>query len=226
MYAMVSVLVPTRQRLARLRVLLDSFYETSDLTHAEIVFRVDYDDQATIDFLLSESQRILIGPRLRGYDSMPVFFNELAKSAIGDVLLCGNDDMVFRTTGWPRLILNAAKSYTDGLFDLGVSTHNETHYPFSIVSKAVVECLGYLWDPTIFWGDIFLRDVMARFNRCVMVPYVRIDHVWAGFDPDPVFLEGTRNPERRNPRYWDEVHAPAVERAVAKLQALRQEAYV
>jgi hypothetical protein len=148
---------------------------------------------------------------------MPTFFNELAKAATGDVLLCGNDDMLFRTPGWPGQLLEAANAYPDGLFDLGVTTHNESHYPFSIVSRAATERLGFLWDPRIFWGDIFLRDVMRAFGRAVMVPSVRIDHDWVGFRPDQVFVESDKDILGKDPTYWSGTHATAVADAIATL---------
>jgi hypothetical protein len=151
---------------------------------------------------------------------MPVFFNEMAAVAHGDVLMCGNDDMVFKTVGWPALILEVANHYPDGLFDLGVRTHNEEHYPFATVSRRVVEHLGFLWDPRIFWGDIYLRDVMGYFGRTIMIPTVEVEHDWAGWKPDRVFVEADKDIVRRNPTYWSSVHLPAVNEAVQRLQEL------
>lgn len=142
---------------------------------------------------------------------MPIFYNEMLTVATGDVLMCGNDDMVFRTFGWPSLILAKANEYPDGLFDIGVSTHNETHYPFSVVSRVACDRLGFLWDPNIFWGDMFLRDTMAWLGRTVMLPSVRIDHEWAGYPYDVLHWD---------PTYWTETHHKAVESAVEKLKEL------
>jgi len=221
-FTKVSVLVPTRGRVGRLRTMIASFDETTgNGPDAELVFRVDDDDHATRDFLLAwGGHRIVVGPRLDGYRSMPDFFNELALAADGDVLMCGNDDMIFRTKGWPALLLRAANRHPDGLFDLGVSTLNDSHFPFSVVSRRAVERMGFLWDPRIFWGDIFLRDVMAWFGRAIHVPDVEIDHDWAGNDPDQTFVESDKNIVQRNPTYWASVHAPAVEEAAAKLKEL------
>jgi hypothetical protein len=221
MYSKVSVLVPTRGRLQRLRTLLDSYAATvTNPESAELVFRVDDDDTATIEML--RGWNVVIGPRLGGYSSIPAFFNELAAAASGDVLMCGNDDMVFRTVGWPELILHAANGYPDGLFDLGVNTLNHTHYPFATVSRKAVDALGFIWDPRIFWGDMYLRDAMAAFGRCVWLPHIQIDHDWAGWKPDEVYREGLQ-PKRRgeSAEYWPTVHAPAVADAVEKLKVLR-----
>lgn len=208
-FTKVSVLVPTRTRPDRLQTLLASFARTNDGA-AELVFRVDDDDPETVAALAG--YRMVVGPRLDGYRSLPTFFNELLAVATGDVLMCGNDDMVFRTVGWPALVLEAANAYPDGLFDLGVSTHNAMHYPFSIVSRAATECLGFLWDPRIFWGDVFLRDVMDAFGRCVMLPHVAIAHDWIGNEAEQNTIY------QRDPTYWTGTHARAVADAVSKLR--------
>lgn len=220
MHTKLSVLIPTRGRLDRLQVLLDSYERTTRGVGqtSELVFRVDEDDAPTHHFLDCHRHNFLIGPRHKGYESLPVFFNELAAAAKGDVLMCGNDDMVFQTEHWAPKILAVADSYPDGIFDIGVNTHNETHYPFATVSRVVVEKLGFLFDPRIFWGDIYLRDVMICLGRTVMVPEVQIDHDWAGHNPDQVFNEG----EGARRACWMSRHGEAVSDAVIKLKELVQ----
>lgn len=223
MFTKVSVLVPTRNRLGRLRRMLDSYAHTRVGDTSELVFRIDEDDHAT-RAALANQLHVVIGPRLQGYASMGTFFNEMYRASTGDVLLCGNDDMVFKTPGWAPLVLEAANRYPDGLFNFGVTTHNPTHYPFSIVSRMAADRLGFLWDPRIYWGDVYLRDVMASFGRAEYLPAVEIAHDWIGFEPDQTFREGNQNDIfRRDPGYWEGTHATAVADAVRVLQGLRQE---
>lgn len=219
----VSVLIPTRHRVERLRTLLESYDATTDGEDCELVFRVDEDDVETRTFLLDYDHVIVVGPRHQGYGSMPLFFNEAARRARGDLLMCGNDDMIFRTFDWPNTLAEAAESFRDGIFNLGVMTLNEMHFPFSTVSRRAVERLGFIWDPRIFWGDIYLRDVMAFFGRALLVPSVTIDHDWAGFRPDKVFNE-TRESKSQvegDAAYWSGPHRLAVDEAIEKLKELR-----
>lgn len=215
LYKQISVLVPTRGRVARLRKLYESYASTTQHC-AELVFRVDEDDVETQRFLKERVCKMVVGPRLQGYRSLPIFFNEMLTVASGHVLLCGNDDMVFKTPGWDRLILNEANKYPDGLFDFGVHTHNEDNFPFAIVSRRAVQRLGFIFDPQIFWGDIYLRDVMAHFGRSIKLSNVNIDHDWAGHQPDHVFIEGDQ--VRRS--HWMGNHPQAVREAVEKLKEL------
>lgn len=218
MYTKISVLVPTRKRVPRLVTLMQSYDRTSDGATSELVYRCDEDDAET-RWLLADKLTV-VGPRLNGYRSVGTFFNEMLRLASGDVLMLGNDDMVFRTEGWAAMLLAEANKYPDGMFNLGVSTFNETHFPFSCVSRIAVERLGFLWDPRLAWGDVFLRDVFGAFGRCVMVPQVVIDHDWAGHAPDAVFNEGKQHELHGDAGYWDRVHAPAVNEAVMRLRGV------
>ena len=219
-FTKISVLIPTRKRLGRLTTLLQSFHDTSIDGHAELVFRIDSDDVESQQFLVGYPK--VVGPRGGGYADMPKFYNEMTRIADGNVLMCGNDDMIFRTKGWAERLLEVANQYPDGLFDLGVNTHNPTHFPFSCVSRSVVEQLGFIWDPRIFWGDMYLRDVMAWFGRTIMVHDVKIDHDWAGRKPDQTYYE-TLSPKAKvegSRTYWAGPHAEAVRDAVSKLEGV------
>lgn len=226
MFTSIAVLIPTRKRVHRLQTMLASFLEaTVDLNVVELVFKVDDDDVETQAYLLGHPEasrwKVVVGPRLQGYSSMPAFFNVMAQETCASVLMCGNDDMVFRTRGWAELILAKANEFPDGLFDIGISTYNEDHWPFAIVSRRVVEHLGFMWDPKIYWGDIYLRDIMGAFGRAVKLPTVQIDHDWAGHNPDSVFVEADQpSIFSRDPQYWAKTHADAVTEAVTKLQPL------
>lgn len=222
MFSKVSVLVPTRGRVQLLRRLLASYDRTTSGAPdaCELVFRADEDDTATIDLLTEHGHPMVIGPRGRGYADLPQFFNELAQVARGDVLMLGNDDVVFVTPGWAPAVLAVANRYPDGLFNIGVTTHNESHFPLSIVSAAVVRCLGFIYDPRIFWGDIYLRDVMGRLGRQMWLREVEIQHDWVGHAPDRTFIEGEG--ARRAPGNHMQHHEAAVSEAVAKLVGLLQ----
>jgi len=217
-FTKISVLVPTRMRLKQLELFILSYLETTRgaETSSELVFRVDEDDKESQRFIQATDYQVLIGPRYRGYESLPQFFNELTHVATGDVFMLGNDDVRFVTPGWAPKILTRANTFPDGLFNIGVKTHNESHFPLSIVSRKAVNRLGFIYDPRIFWGDIFLRDVMSRLGRNVMLPEVEIQHVWAGFDPDKTFIEG-EGARRSN---WMTHHVQAVDEAESKLKGL------
>lgn len=217
-FSKISVLVPTRRRPARLAAMIES-YDRTEGGASELVFRIDDDDELSPAVLESAGRRVVVGKRLGGYASMAAFFNELYLASTGDVLMCGNDDMVFKTVGWDRLILDAANRFADGIFCFGTKTYNETHYPFAAISKFAADAMGYFWHPRVAWGDVFLRDVMAAFDRAAILDHVEIAHDWAGFAPDQTFNEENQNDiYRREPNYWPDVHERAVAESIAKLR--------
>ena len=220
MFRKVSVLVPTRKRLARLETLIQSYRDTlSDPNCVELLFRADDDDDETKRHLAHCDCPVLVGPRLDGYRSLPAFFDELRKASTGDVYLTGNDDMVFRTLGWAEKILAHANQYPDGLFCFGVETLNAKNFPFAVVSKRAVEIVGHIHDARLFWGDVYLRDIMAHFSRAIRIHDVQIDHEWAGHDPDETFADAKQGESHNwDDAYWA-LHRRCVAAAVGKLEA-------
>lgn len=222
-FTKISVLVPTRGRVERLKKMIASFDRTTS-GRAELIFRIDQDDLPTREYLQGVPWRlkggVFRGSRLEGYKSTPQFLQDMLQLTNGDVLMVGNDDMLFETEAWDKAILRAANNFPDGVFNFGVETLNTPHYPFSIVSKRVVDALGHMYDPRIFWGDIYLRDVMAHFGRTVLLPEVRILHDWAGLGtPDATFQEANHlKMSIGTPQYW-ETHRQVVQEAVNKIIA-------
>lgn len=220
MFKKISVLVPTRQRPARLRRLLASFdVTTPDRASAEMVFRIDDDDTESAAILAETPWTVVVGPRLQGYRSLPQFFEEMRAVATGDLFMTGNDDMVFQTPSWSWRVLDTANTYPDGIFALGVETYNAKNFPFAIISRQAVELMGRIHPPDVFWGDVYLRDVMAAFGRAIRVPDVTIDHEWIGHTPDQVFHEAKQGERRNwNPAYWAH-HQRLVDQTVATIRA-------
>ncbi len=198
----VSLLVATRKRPVRLKTFLDSYYATtSGGNDSEIVFRVDYDDPESIQMLAEHDFLTVVGPRRKGYRSMPDFYNEMARLATGDILMGANDDTIIETPGWPQLIIEAANRYPDGIFNFGVDTvmHDE-NFPFFCVSRIMVDRLGFINDDRVLFSDTFLLDLAKHFNRAIRLPTVMFRHDWAGLNPDETHLEANRHA-------WDMVFA-------------------
>src|SRR5688500_6274351 len=186
-FTRLTVLVPTRNRVPQLQTMLQSFSETRAYLAADLAFRIDLDDPLTQTVVNPTGYGYVTGPRLDGYRSIATFFNEMRPVAQGDLFMCGNDDMVFRTPHWPELVLAEANKYPDGVFVLGVQTLNLGVFPFSIISRKAVEAMGFIHDPRLVCGDLFLRDVMSHFGRAIQLPNVHVEHNWGGFTPEHLF---------------------------------------
>ena len=118
----------------------------------------------------------------------------MAAVAAGDILMCCNDDVEFRTPGWPQLLLDEANRYPDGVFNIGVDVGlNDEKFPFSVVSRRMVEAMGCLNDSRLLFSDIFLLDVAKAFGRAVRLNTVTVFHDWAGHGSDDTRREANRH---------------------------------
>jgi hypothetical protein len=194
-FTTVSVLVPTRRRLDSLSRLLASFAATvPEPSQAELIFRCDSDDAESIERLRRESFAFIVGPRCDGYKSLPAFFNQMAAIAHGDIMMCCNDDAEFQTPGWPALLLEEANKYPDGIFNIGVNVGlNDDKFPFSVVSRRMIEAMGCLNDTRLLFSDVFLLDVAKAFNRAVRLDSVTVFHHWAGHIADQTRRDANRH---------------------------------
>lgn len=212
-----SLLLPLRGNLARRQRLWATIWHTVR-TPLEIVVRIDDDDEEGMAWAETAVPKPVIvrGSRHDGYRSLPKFFNEMARVATGDLLMCGNDDMIFLTPDWPLQILAEANRFPDGIFDIGCMSFPAGAFPFSVVSRKAVDALGFLNDERLTYSDIFLRDVMARFGRARFLPFTQIMHVG---QPDAAVDAVKRGVHDDAAEYWA-LHDRCVNEAVARLEAV------
>ena len=196
---MISVLIPTRKRVRMLDRLLHSIWNMSSSEDAvEVLLRCDEDDRETIDYLegiksQNHNLQVLVGPRKDGYKSIPSYMNDMAAVAKGNILMCCNDDVIFRTKNWDRIVENIAVHYTDGIFDIGVnSILNAQFFVFSIVSRQWFDIVGYLINTRILWWGKFFKDISDAFGRSPYVPEIVVEHDWAGYYSDVTNAEAQK----------------------------------
>ncbi len=64
---------------------------------------------------------------------------------IGDVIIMGNDDLIYRTPEWDNILIKELSTIKDDIycawFDDGIN--GEKHCAFPIISRKWVETLGY-----------------------------------------------------------------------------------
>jgi hypothetical protein len=222
-----SLLVPTRghvvDRLQRLWRSLTVTIETQE--SVELIFRIDEDDEESAAFLATIDPKpvVLVGPRYDGYASLPRFYNEMVQHTTADLIMCGNDDMIFKTPEWAYLYRDVSDLYSDGVFCLGAYTYPTSAFPFSVVSRRMVDALGFLNDERLLYSDIFLRDVVARAGgRALLVPEVEIEHVGV-CDADCAAVKMDMH-EHFAEKYW-QLHDKCVWEAVAKVRPLLRQTW-
>lgn len=189
---MISVLLPTRNRPANVRRLLDSALETAE-TEVEFVVYVDDDDPTrdeTCDVLARYAVTTIVGPRV----VLSEAWNRCAERARFDVMMHCGDDIVFRTYGWDARVLETFDRYpdrivlvhgSDGFQDANLGTHSFLH-------RRWVETVGYLVPPYFSsdYNDTWLNEVADALGRRVYLPNVYTEHM------HPVAGKGS----------WDQTH--------------------
>ena len=184
-----SILTPTRNRPNNCERFIRSVYNaTTSKQNVEMLFYVDNDDPAinaykslelhskkefedfkNIKFIFGEPQ------------SVSISWNDLAEKCIGDVLIMGNDDLVYQTSSWDELLDVELKQFEkDEIYVAYMEDgiNGERHCAFPIVSRVWYNCLGR-FTPGIFnfgYNDTFIFEVGQMLNRTHFMPHIRAEH--------------------------------------------------
>lgn len=179
---MISILCPTRGRPELLQRMVNSMYDTVALfTNYEVLIYVDNDDPclAAYDSIICDPPIVKIGESI----SVGQAWNILAREAAGDYFLMGNDDQVYMTPYWDRLLLDilSERMPKDGIFVAWVDDNtgkSARRCAFPIVSRKWYETLGY-FTPECFnflYHDTWIWDIGKRLDRTFYIPDILIEH--------------------------------------------------
>ena len=175
---MISVIIPTRKRIIELARAVQSIRDTSKPGAVEAVCYVDEDDTDSVAACRRLGVKTKVGPRLRNITQC---WNECVELAEGDILCQGNDDIVFRTPGWDRIVEEEFKKFDDKVLmvhgnDAGGQQDKFGPHPF--VHRRWVETLGYFIPPYFSsdFGDTWLNDLANALGRRRYLPFV-VEHM-------------------------------------------------
>lgn len=167
---MISILVPSRGRPDNLRRLYQSLLETTE-GEWELLVRLDEDDPTRIEYDQPPHQANVTSNR----GLLSQAWNDLVPYALGDILMHGGDDIVFRTEGWDRIVREAfpddrvAFVHGDDLGGKGdrLGTHG-------FISRRAVEMVGYFMPPYFAsdYNDLWWNEVYESIGRRIFVPIV------------------------------------------------------
>jgi hypothetical protein len=153
---MISVLCPSRERVAQLRTSVDSLVRNA-AGKIEILVVADDDDQPTIDAAahakLGPATRLLITGR-KGYDGLHRYYQLAAAAAWGDWLMVWNDDAIMMTPEWDTII----GALPPQVLVANVSSTQAPLCCFPAVRSEACKALGKFStaNPHVdtFWGDV------------------------------------------------------------------------
>jgi len=186
----ISILTPTRNRPNNCERFIKSIYNTAWARGSvELLFYVDNDDPAIEAYKSLEKHckteyigfydvRFIIGePK-----SVSISWNDLAAKCSGDVLIMGNDDLVYSTPGWEDILekelqqFDKDKVYVAYMED---GINGEAHCAFPIVSREWYECLGRFTPGCFHFGynDTFIFEVGKMLDRTHFIPHIKAEHL-------------------------------------------------
>ena len=101
--------------------------------------------------------------------------------SVGDIIIMGNDDLIYRTPSWDRMIELESNAYKDDIFCMWMDDriNRENHCAFPIVSRKWCETLGY-FTPGVFhfgYNDTWVFDIAKRIHRCRFLGGVIGEHM-------------------------------------------------
>jgi hypothetical protein len=202
---MISLLVPTRKRPERLRVMIDSVKRTANVM-PQILCYLTPDDES-YNWADYAPTQFIVGPRL----TMSDLWNALIPYASGDIFMLCADDVIFRTPGWDVEVEKTFQAVPDKILlafcdDGGPSGKTFSSLPF--ISRRWVEVVGYFTGPgfSADFSDTWPHDVAHMIGRKRFIPNVLIEHVhwlWGKAPKDQTYLENEQRyvKDRPDARY-------------------------
>ncbi len=144
---MISVLLPTRNRVERCIKSIDSLInKANNLDQIEILLGLDNDDQTRFELIDHYKEHHFIIPHTfepSGYKNLFKYYNALALSSKGDWLFVWNDDVTMDSQDWEPIIMKH-----DGQFALLAPYHPSHDKPrkgsvlFPILPRKWIELTG------------------------------------------------------------------------------------
>jgi hypothetical protein len=221
---MISILIPTRKRRDGFIRAMHSGIETAvDPLSLEFVAYVDDDDDSYREIAKHYDPMVKLvfvkGPRI----VLSNMWNKCAEAAHGDILMLGNDDIVFRTHGWDQQVVTEIAKFQDRIVMVhgndgsgsgmpsgtgGFGTH-----PF--ITERWVEILRYFTPPFFSsdFADTWINELANGIGRRRYVPFT-IEHMHPLFGKAEID-QTTRDRRKRHA-------ADDVERLYQDLASLRQ----
>lgn len=185
---MISVLIPSRGRPSSLLRTIDSARKTLyNPAGVEFVVYLDEDDANSYRGLPAEIGQVtwVVGPRI----VLSNTWNKCAEAAKGEIFCQGNDDLIFRTRDWDRLVNLAIGRIPDRICMVHGNDGSEHPSgcgyfgPHPFVHRKWYDTLGYFTAPFFSsdFADTWTNDLANAINRRYPLP-IMIEHMhfWLG----------------------------------------------
>ena len=229
-----AILTPSRQRPGRLDSFIQSVHGLANDKGRVFTYNyIDSDDPRIKAYEEYQRKQPVNNINCIGEpQSVSKSWNVIAQKAIddgADVLIMGNDDMLYRTQDWDLLLDKEIEKFPDHIYCMWFEDliNGSNHCAFPIVSRVWYETLGY-FAPGIFnfgYNDTWTFDIAKRIGRTHFIPNVVNEHLHftTGKSGADETTQRNRTTERGNLYELDKVifEQSAEERAKAALSLLQ-----
>lgn len=139
----ISLLLPSRGRSKKFNRLISSINKTTfDLSSIELISIHDYDDESfeEIEFKKCKFKNIQIKSE---QSSMGFYNSECLKKSSGESIILINDDVIFKTKNWDKLVIDLALKHKDGVYlGYGNDLFKGPKLPtFPILNRTLIELI-------------------------------------------------------------------------------------
>tara|TARA_R110000823_G_scaffold315646_1_gene448877 strand:- start:12012 stop:12752 length:741 start_codon:yes stop_codon:yes gene_type:complete len=198
----ISVLCPTRKRMALMRRVAEKCFETCyDAEQIELIFGIDDDDTESIE--MAQALQKELAPNnieyivwSRNKFIFSDLINQCSKPGKGEIFNIMSDDAIHNSKDWDKIALEIFDSHSDKIILLQTSGGANQNTGFPFMHRNWRDAAGYLLSP-IFqgdWGDYWLTDVIRGLpgNRFVFSTDIEIKHLhaeWGHMEKDETYHE-------------------------------------
>lgn len=170
---------PSRGRPKLLKEMLESFRKTRSFG-TDVAVYLDDDDPTLSEYdLHGSSDKLWVMPR----KNVAQIHNWLVKTYPDyDYYMAINDDVIFVTPGWDKILMDTIKDKGDGWGisypDDDTANHKYNYPTFGMMSANMVKVLGSFYPPELKMmnGDVFLLDIGRAIGRLYYCPNALIKH--------------------------------------------------
>jgi len=185
---MISILVPTWGRPARLEEMVSSVFGTASRpADIEVLVRVSEEDACAAQYFAEPPSGAKLFPAWR-MQSYGLGIEFLQNRAAGDILFAGADDILFRTQGWDDQVRAAFAAVPDGLLvaysNNGLDREKCEHF---FTTRRWVDALGYMVRTEFrhFCVDQWVEELAKDLGRLEFLRHVVTEHMHKKYGKAP-----------------------------------------
>ena len=186
----ISILLPTRERSKKFNRMLNTLINTcNDISRIEILLLIDEDDKETNLYkqILREKiyEKLNIKIIIKDLKTHAIRNNFLAKMCNGEIIFPINDDMIFVSKKWDKVIdKEFSKNVQNDPFCLWIKSnvkYRYLHCDYPIINREWYNRLGYVGSENFnFWYlDTWICDLSILSGRYIVTPDITVDQLSA-----------------------------------------------